>query len=212
MLRRSFSLLETGVVTSWGKGKSFGFITAEDNTNLFIHQRSIIQASGQRPIQNLRRGTKVQFDITKDAEGRATVKNVTAIGGTTLDRRSEMPSTTVDVRSLRNRLVDEDDDSRHAAALRGIVSSIKTINSMQRSTERINRNILRLFNAIAEKEGLTEVASGDAYTAAKEKVLVNVLKEAAERRAIRDAKRAKGEATDDDEDDDEVPEEKPAKN
>lgn len=210
MLRRSISLLETGFVAGWGKGKPFGFISLEgqEDKRIFVHQSAIIQASGQRPIQNIRRGVKVQFDITKDSEGRDCAKNVTSVGGSTLSRRDEIPTTTVDVRSLRDRLVDEEDDSRHAAALRGIVQSINTISTMQRRTDTVNRNILRLMNAILEKEGLKEIPSGEKYVELKQKVLANVIQDAEERKALREARKAKGEASDDDDDDEEILDEK----
>eukprot|EP00744_Colponema_vietnamica_P007084 GILI01010225.1.p1 GENE.GILI01010225.1~~GILI01010225.1.p1 ORF type:complete len:294 (+),score=104.53 GILI01010225.1:58-882(+) len=200
MLRRSQQFLETGTVLSWAMKKNFGFaaIGGDENNKIFIHSSAIVKPHNSRPLHTLRRGVAIQFDITKDDQGRVTAKNVTGPNGQTLSTRDEIPPTTVDIRSLRSRLVSdnaEEDDSRHGQAIKGIVQSLSTISQLQSRTANMNLNLFRLLDAMAEKEGIKSILAGDEYTEAKNKVMVNVIREADERRA----KRAKGEPVEDDE-------------
>jgi cold shock protein len=57
--------MATGTVKWFNDQKGFGFITADDGTDVFVHH-SEIKESGFR---SLTEGQKVKFDITKGAKG-----------------------------------------------------------------------------------------------------------------------------------------------
>jgi len=54
-----------GTVKWFNESKGFGFITAEDGTDVFVHHTSI-QGSG---FKTLAEGDKVSFDIEKGPKG-----------------------------------------------------------------------------------------------------------------------------------------------
>jgi CspA family cold shock protein len=54
-----------GTVKWFNDSKGFGFITAEDGTDLFVHHTSV-QGSG---FKSLAEGDKVTFDIEKGPKG-----------------------------------------------------------------------------------------------------------------------------------------------
>ncbi|HSB30239.1 MAG TPA: cold shock domain-containing protein [Candidatus Sulfobium mesophilum] len=54
-----------GTVKWFNDSKGFGFITAEDNTDVFVHHTSI-QGNG---FKSLAEGDKVSFDIEKGPKG-----------------------------------------------------------------------------------------------------------------------------------------------
>jgi cold shock protein len=58
-------IMATGTVKWFNDQKGFGFITADDGTDVFVHH-SEIKESGFR---SLTEGQKVKFDITKGAKG-----------------------------------------------------------------------------------------------------------------------------------------------
>jgi len=54
-----------GTVKWFNDSKGFGFITAEDNTDVFVHHTSI-QGNG---FKSLAEGDRVSFDIEKGPKG-----------------------------------------------------------------------------------------------------------------------------------------------
>eukprot|EP01012_Entosiphon_sulcatum_P046684 TRINITY_DN628_c0_g1_i1.p1 TRINITY_DN628_c0_g1~~TRINITY_DN628_c0_g1_i1.p1 ORF type:complete len:149 (-),score=4.17 TRINITY_DN628_c0_g1_i1:153-575(-) len=67
----------TGVVKRWTE-KGFGFITPDDGgEDVFVHQ-SAIHSEGYR---SLAEGEAVEFEVTKDENGRAKAANVTGPNG-----------------------------------------------------------------------------------------------------------------------------------
>ncbi len=54
-----------GTVKWFNDSKGYGFITAEDNTDVFVHHTSI-QGNG---FKSLAEGDKVSFDIEKGPKG-----------------------------------------------------------------------------------------------------------------------------------------------
>ena len=54
-----------GTVKWFNDSKGFGFITADDNTDVFVHHTSI-QGNG---FKSLAEGDKVSFDIEKGPKG-----------------------------------------------------------------------------------------------------------------------------------------------
>ncbi len=54
-----------GTVKWFNDSKGFGFITSEDNTDVFVHHTSI-QGNG---FKSLAEGDKVSFDIEKGPKG-----------------------------------------------------------------------------------------------------------------------------------------------
>ena len=57
--------MSTGTVKWFSPEKGFGFITAEDGQDVFVHY-SGIEGAGYR---NLEEGTKVEFDVTQGQKG-----------------------------------------------------------------------------------------------------------------------------------------------
>jgi cold shock protein len=57
--------MATGTVKWFNNTKGYGFITAEDGTDVFVHH-SDIQAEG---FKSLEEGEAVEFDITQGAKG-----------------------------------------------------------------------------------------------------------------------------------------------
>jgi cold shock protein len=54
-----------GTVKWFNEQKGFGFITAEDGSELFVHHTSIKEAG----FRTLQEGQKVTFDVTKGDKG-----------------------------------------------------------------------------------------------------------------------------------------------
>ena len=70
--------MATGKVKWFNESKGFGFITADDGTDAFVHHGDI-QGEG---FKTLAEGEKVQFEMTQDVKGaRATA--VQRLGGGT---------------------------------------------------------------------------------------------------------------------------------
>ena len=65
---------QTGTVKWFNDAKGFGFITAEDGTDLFVHF-SAIQANG---FKSLPEGAQVEFEAVKGPKGMQ-ASNVTTI-------------------------------------------------------------------------------------------------------------------------------------
>jgi CspA family cold shock protein len=65
---------QTGTVKWFNDAKGFGFITAEDGTDLFVHF-SAIQAAG---FKSLPEGAQVEFEAIKGPKGMQ-ASNVTTI-------------------------------------------------------------------------------------------------------------------------------------
>lgn len=57
--------MKTGIVKWFNNEKGFGFITGEDNKDLFVHQSSI-QMTGFRSLED---GQRVSFDSESDSRG-----------------------------------------------------------------------------------------------------------------------------------------------
>lgn len=57
--------MKTGIVKWFNNEKGFGFITGEDNKDLFVHQSSI-QMTGFRSLEE---GQRVSFDSESDSRG-----------------------------------------------------------------------------------------------------------------------------------------------
>lgn len=55
----------TGIVKWFNDSKGFGFIEAENGSDVFVHQSSI-QASGFRSLSE---GQRVEFDLTSGPKG-----------------------------------------------------------------------------------------------------------------------------------------------
>ena len=62
--RRRFNM-KNGIVKWFNDAKGFGFITGEDNKDLFVHQ-SAIQGSGFRTLAE---GQEVSYEIETDKRG-----------------------------------------------------------------------------------------------------------------------------------------------
>lgn len=65
----------TGTVKWFDPRKGYGFIDQADGTTVFVHY-SAIQADG---FKTLRSGAAVEYDLSKDAEGRDLAVNVRAV-------------------------------------------------------------------------------------------------------------------------------------
>ena len=65
---------QTGTVKWFNDAKGFGFITAEDGTDLFVHF-SAIQGNG---FKSLPEGAQVEFEATRGPKGMQ-ASNVTAL-------------------------------------------------------------------------------------------------------------------------------------
>ena len=60
--------MQTGTVKMWDASKGFGFITTEDDDDLFVHLSDLhISVNNQR----LSEGQAVKFDIKRDMKGDA---------------------------------------------------------------------------------------------------------------------------------------------
>jgi CspA family cold shock protein len=58
--------MQTGTVKMWDVSKGFGFITSDEDDDLFVHSTDIhISVSNQR----LHEGQRVKFDIRRDMKG-----------------------------------------------------------------------------------------------------------------------------------------------
>jgi CspA family cold shock protein len=58
--------MQTGTVKMWDASKGFGFITTEDDDDLFVHLSDLhISVNNQR----LSEGQAVKFDIRRDMKG-----------------------------------------------------------------------------------------------------------------------------------------------
>ena len=58
--------MQTGTVKMWDASKGFGFITTEDDDDLFVHLSDLhISVNNQR----LSEGQAVKFDIKRDMKG-----------------------------------------------------------------------------------------------------------------------------------------------
>ncbi|MFL8969022.1 cold-shock protein [Helcococcus kunzii] len=64
--------MNKGTVKWFNNEKGFGFITGEDNKDLFVHQSSI-QAEGFRSLEE---GESVSYDIERDQRGTKAVNVV----------------------------------------------------------------------------------------------------------------------------------------
>jgi CspA family cold shock protein len=61
-----YYILQYGVVKHWDASKGYGFITMEDDTDLFVHQSDLdVTLSGSAMVP----GLKVKFDIKSDMKG-----------------------------------------------------------------------------------------------------------------------------------------------
>jgi cold shock CspA family protein len=75
--RRLLSTRHTGTVKWFDFKKGFGFITAADNNEIFVHQ-SAIRTEGFRSLSD---GEQVEYDIITEANGRKKADNVTGPNG-----------------------------------------------------------------------------------------------------------------------------------
>jgi len=58
--------MQSGVVKMWDSGKGFGFVTTEDDEDLFVHSSDLhISVKGKRLFE----GQKVKFDVRSDMKG-----------------------------------------------------------------------------------------------------------------------------------------------
>ena len=58
--------MQNGVVKMWDAGKGFGFITSDDDDDLFVHSSDLhITVPGKRLVE----GQRVKFDIRSDMKG-----------------------------------------------------------------------------------------------------------------------------------------------
>ncbi len=64
-MKKEVEKMAQGTVKWFNDSKGFGFITAEDNTDVFVHHTSI-QGNG---FKSLAEGDKVSFDIEKGPKG-----------------------------------------------------------------------------------------------------------------------------------------------
>jgi CspA family cold shock protein len=64
-MRKEVNDMAQGTVKWFNESKGFGFITAEDGTDVFVHHTAI-QASG---FKTLAEGDKVSFDIEQGPKG-----------------------------------------------------------------------------------------------------------------------------------------------
>ena len=64
-IKKEATEMAQGTVKWFNESKGFGFITAEDGTDVFVHHTSI-QGSG---FKTLAEGDKVSFDIEKGEKG-----------------------------------------------------------------------------------------------------------------------------------------------
>jgi CspA family cold shock protein len=64
-IKKEVNEMAQGTVKWFNASKGFGFITAEDGTDVFVHHTSI-QGSG---FKTLAEGDKVSFDIEKGPKG-----------------------------------------------------------------------------------------------------------------------------------------------
>ena len=68
--------MQNGVVKSWDASKGFGFITSDEDEDLFVHISDLhITVKGKRFSE----GQKVKFDMKRDMKGDKAV-NVRVIG------------------------------------------------------------------------------------------------------------------------------------
>jgi CspA family cold shock protein len=74
LIERKFRMRQTGTVKWFNDAKGFGFITAENGEDLFVHF-SAIQGSG---FKSLPEGAQVEFEAIKGPKGMQ-ASNVTAI-------------------------------------------------------------------------------------------------------------------------------------
>jgi CspA family cold shock protein len=65
VLEKEIKVMTQGTVKWFNESKGFGFITAEDGTDVFVHHTSI-QGEG---FKTLAEGDKVSFDIEKGPKG-----------------------------------------------------------------------------------------------------------------------------------------------
>lgn len=64
--------MKTGTVKWFNPRKGFGFITGDDNEDVFVHYSAII-SDGYRTLEQ---GQSVTYDITQDESGRTLATNV----------------------------------------------------------------------------------------------------------------------------------------
>ena len=58
--------MQTGTVKMWDMSKGFGFITSDEDDDLFVHSSDIhISVSNQRLVE----GQRVKFDVRRDMKG-----------------------------------------------------------------------------------------------------------------------------------------------
>jgi CspA family cold shock protein len=58
--------MQTGTVKMWDSSKGFGFITSDDDDDLFVHSSDLhISVNNRRLLE----GQKVKFDIKRDMKG-----------------------------------------------------------------------------------------------------------------------------------------------
>ena len=58
--------MQTGIVKMWDMSKGFGFITSDDDDDLFVHSSDLhVSVNNQRLVE----GQKVKFDIRRDMKG-----------------------------------------------------------------------------------------------------------------------------------------------
>ena len=69
--------METGTVKWFNVKKGFGFITTEDNREIFVHQTAI-ESDGFR---GLNENQRVEFEVEKDENGKDNARRVTQPGG-----------------------------------------------------------------------------------------------------------------------------------
>ena len=68
--------MQTGIVKMWDSAKGYGFITTEDDEDIFVHVNDLHPTvKGKRLFE----GQKVKFDIRTDIKGDKAV-NVRVIG------------------------------------------------------------------------------------------------------------------------------------
>ncbi|MBN2009464.1 cold shock domain-containing protein [candidate division KSB1 bacterium] len=63
--------MEYGIVKSWDAAKGFGFITSEDDDDLFVHANDLDVSIRDK---KLRPGQKVSFDIKSEFKGDKAVR------------------------------------------------------------------------------------------------------------------------------------------
>jgi len=72
LIKKETTEMAQGTVKWFNESKGFGFITAEDGTDVFVHHTSI-QGSG---FKTLAEGDKVSFDIEKGPKGPSAINVV----------------------------------------------------------------------------------------------------------------------------------------